>query len=79
MILSKNFFFKNSEESDISPQIIEFKNKDDSEVLSSVFFFKYLETSPAHSILIIYVPAREFAEEIHIHGEFCKYGHFVRQ
>ena len=42
MILSKKFFFKNSEESDISPQIIEFKNLEDSEVI-----FQALETSPA--------------------------------
>ena len=33
----KNFFFKTSKESDISPQIIEFKNLEDSEVLSSNF------------------------------------------
>ena len=38
----KNFFFKNSEESDISPQIIEFKNLEDSAVI-----FQALETSPA--------------------------------
>ena len=42
MILSKKFFFKNSEESDISPQIIEFKNLEDSAVI-----FQALETSPA--------------------------------
>ena len=42
MILSKIFFFKNSEESDISPQIIEFKNLEDSAVI-----FQALETSPA--------------------------------
>jgi hypothetical protein len=37
MILSKCFFFKTSKESDISPQIIEFKNLEDSEVLCSDF------------------------------------------
>ena len=37
MILSKICFFKTSKESDISPQIIEFKNLEDSEVLSSDF------------------------------------------
>ena len=42
MILSKKFFFKNSEESDISPQIIKFKNLEDSAVI-----FQALETSPA--------------------------------
>ena len=42
MILSKNFFFKTSKESDISPQIIEFKNMED-----SVVIFQALETSPA--------------------------------
>ena len=38
----KIFFFKTSEESDISPQIIEFKNLED-----SVVIFQALETSPA--------------------------------
>ena len=42
MILSKIFFFKTSKESDISPQIIEFKNMED-----SVVIFQALETSPA--------------------------------
>ena len=37
MIFSKNLFFKSSKESDISPQIIEFKNQEDSEVISSDF------------------------------------------
>ena len=36
------FFFKTSKESDISPQIIEFKNMED-----SVVIFQALETSPA--------------------------------
>ena len=42
MILSKIFFFKNSKESDISPQIIDFKNLEGSAVI-----FQALETSPA--------------------------------
>jgi hypothetical protein len=33
----KKIFFKSSKESDISPQIIEFKNQEDSEVISSDF------------------------------------------
>ena len=37
MILSKKFFFKTSKESDISPEIIEFKNLEDSEVHSCDF------------------------------------------
>ena len=32
-----SFFFKSSKESDISPQIIEFKNQEDSGVISSDF------------------------------------------
>ena len=43
MILSKKkTFFKNSEGSDISPQIIEFKNLEDSALI-----FQALEASPA--------------------------------
>ena len=42
MILSKKKFSNNSKESDISPQIIEFKNLEDSAVI-----FQALETSPA--------------------------------
>jgi hypothetical protein len=37
MILSKYFLFKTSKESNITPQIIEFKNLEDSKVLSSDF------------------------------------------
>jgi hypothetical protein len=37
MILSKHFLFKTSKESNITPQIIEFKNLEDSKVLSSDF------------------------------------------
>ena len=42
MILSKKSFFQNIKESDINPQIIEFKNMED-----SVVIFQALETSPA--------------------------------
>ena len=51
MILSKKFFFKNSEESDISPQIIEFKNLEDSAVI-----FQALETSPASLMSVAWQP-----------------------
>ena len=51
MILSKIFFFKNSEESDISPQIIEFKNLEDSAVI-----FQALETSPASLMSVAWQP-----------------------
>jgi hypothetical protein len=37
LIFSKKKFFKTPKESDISPQIFEFKNLKDSEVLSSDF------------------------------------------
>jgi hypothetical protein len=36
MILSKDFLLKTSKESNITPQIIEFKNLEDSEVHSGV-------------------------------------------
>ena len=47
----KIFFFKNSEESDISPQIIEFKNLEDSAVI-----FQALETSPASLMSVAWQP-----------------------
>ena len=49
--VKKNFFFKNSEESDISPQIIEFKNLEDSAVI-----FQALETSPASLMSMAWQP-----------------------